>query len=70
MTHAISFFTTPGSDISTIASIVIFTVPGVIIGGQLGPAFIRRVPEQRLIHTLGWLFFAIAGLTVFEAVVL
>lgn len=42
-------------------------IGGVIIGGQLGPAFIRRVPEQRLIRSLGWLFFAIAGLTIFEA---
>jgi hypothetical protein len=68
--HAISFFSTPGSDIGTITSIILFTVPGVIIGGQLGPAFIRQVPEQRLIRSLGWLFFAIAGLTLFEAFVL
>ena len=70
VTHAINFLTAPGSDVSTIASIVLFTVPGVIIGGQLGPAFIRRVPEQRLIRSLGWLFFVIAALTLFEAVVL
>jgi len=46
---------------------VAFTIPGVIIGGQLGPYIVGRIPEQRLIHLLGWLFLAIAVLTVGEA---
>jgi uncharacterized membrane protein YfcA len=68
ISHAIDFFSTPGADTGEILSIVVFTIPGVIIGGQLGPNVVGRIPEQRLIHTLGWLFLGIALLTVGEAV--
>lgn len=67
--HAIGFFSDPASDVAVIRSILMFTIPGVLIGGQLGPVLVGKFPERRLIHTLGWLFLAIAVLTVFEAVV-
>ena len=69
ISHAIDFATTPGADTGEILSIVAFTIPGVTIGGQLGPYVVGRIPEQRLIHLLGWLFLAIAVLTVGEALI-
>lgn len=66
VTHAVGFITNPSADAGAIMSIIVFTIPGVLIGGQLGPALVGRIPEQRLIHGLGWLFFAIAALTLFE----
>lgn len=68
VTHAIDFLSRPDADTAEITSILFFTVPGVLIGGQLGPRVVGRLPEQTLIRTLGWLFLGIAALTAFEAV--
>jgi uncharacterized membrane protein YfcA len=67
ITHAIGFVANPSSDTGTILSVIVFTIPGVIIGGQLGPAIVGKIPEQRLIRSLGWLFFAVSALTLYEA---
>lgn len=67
ITHAISFITNPAADTATIVAIIAFTIPGVIIGGQLGPLIVGKVPEQRLIRSIGWLFFVVSALTLFEA---
>ncbi len=63
-THAIEFLSNPDADVALIASILIFTVPGVLIGGQLGPRTIALVKEMTLIRSIGWLFVCIAALTV------
>lgn len=68
VTHAVGFLTNPDADFATIASVIVFTIPGVLIGGQLGPALVGTIPEQRLIRGLGWLFLAIAAITLTEAV--
>lgn len=65
--HLIDFVQTGGDAITTVRNIVIFTVPGVVIGGQLGPVVTRRVPERTLIRSLGWLFLSIALVTLGEA---
>ena len=65
--HAFDFVANPDADYVEIMSILIFTVPGAVIGGQLGPKLVGRLPEQTLIRTLGWLFLLIAALTLFEA---
>lgn len=67
VTHAIGFLTNPDADYETIASIIVFTIPGVLIGGQLGPKLVGTVPEQKLIRGLGWLFLVIAAITLVEA---
>jgi uncharacterized membrane protein YfcA len=41
----------------------------VAIAGQLGPKITGRVPERTLIRSLGWLFVAVALITLTEAVV-
>jgi hypothetical protein len=67
ITHLVEFASAGGDALSTVASIVVFTVPGVIIGGQIGPQIARRVPEQRLVRSLGWLFLLIGVITLVEA---
>ncbi|MEE8330702.1 MAG: sulfite exporter TauE/SafE family protein [Acidimicrobiia bacterium] len=67
VTHLIDFVQTGGDAITTVRNIVIFTVPGVIVGGQLGPVVTRRVSERTLIRSLGWLFLFIAIVTLGEA---
>jgi len=67
VTHLVNFIQTPDADTALIASIVVFTIPGVIIGGQLGPQITGRVPERTLIRSIGWLFIAVAAITIWEA---
>ncbi len=67
VTHLINFLQTPDADFALIASLVVFTIPGVIIGGQLGPRITGRIPERTLIRSIGWLFIAVAAITLWEA---
>lgn len=66
VTHMVGFLQEDASTIDTVLSIVIFTVPGVLIGGQLGPQITSRVPEKTLLRSLGWLFALVAVLTLGE----
>ena len=66
VTHFIEFATGDETPFDQIISIITFTIPGVIIGGQLGPLVVARIPEQRLVRTLGWLFLIVAALTLAE----
>lgn len=69
VTHIAGFVSEGGAVINTVLSIVVFTVPGVLIGGQLGPQLSRRVAERTLIRWLGWLFVGVAMITLGEVVV-
>jgi uncharacterized membrane protein YfcA len=58
-----------GSDIlTTVFSIVIFTVPGVIIGAQFGSYVGERLPQRVMERTLGILFILVALATLGEAI--
>lgn len=65
-THAVDFLREGGDVLDTVISLVIFTIPGVVIGGQLGPQLLRRVPGDKMIRLLGWLFLAVSALTLYE----
>ncbi len=67
LTHLVDFMNGGGQEIDTVVRLVVFTVPGVIIGGQLGPQLSKRVKEVPLIHGLGWLFMVVALVTLIEA---
>lgn len=69
VTHLLGFVAEGGSSLNTVFSIVVFTVPGVIIGGQLAPMLSQRVRGDALIHLLGWLFLAVAVITLGEVVI-
>lgn len=53
--------------LATMGNLLLFTVPGVVIGAQLGPAVARRVPDRVMEIFLGCLFTVTAGLLLFEA---
>ena len=67
-THLAGFIQEGPTTMDQVVAIVSFTVPGVVIGGQLGPEITKRVPEKTLIKSLGWLFIAVALVTLAEAV--
>jgi uncharacterized membrane protein YfcA len=48
-------------------NLLLFTVPGVIIGAQLGPAVAKRVSDRAMEIGLGGLFIVTAALLLVEA---
>ncbi|MGR3218724.1 MAG: sulfite exporter TauE/SafE family protein [Candidatus Anammoxibacter sp.] len=60
--HFIKFVQTGGETLNTVLSLVIFTVPGVIIGGQLGPLVASRISQHNLERGLAILFIIVAVL--------
>ncbi len=66
--HLVQFVQTGGEELSAVLSIVVFTVPGVILGGQLGSMVAIRIPQHTLVRTLGIVFVLIAALTLGEVV--
>ena len=66
--HLIRSALADGPQLSTMLSPVIFTIPGVIVGGQLGPWIISRVPQRALERGLHILLLLFATLTLAEAV--
>jgi uncharacterized membrane protein YfcA len=53
--------------LTTMGNLLLFTVPGVIIGAQLGPELAERVPDRVMEIGLGLLFILTAGLLLIEA---
>ena len=66
--HVAQFFQTGGDTLDTVASIVIFTVPGVIVGAQLGALVAGRISQHTLERGLGVLFTLVAALTLGEVI--
>ena len=64
----IRFALVGGSELRTILSLVFFTIPGVILGGQLGPWVDSRFPQRALQRGLHILLLLVATLTLGEAV--
>jgi len=58
--HFIKFVQTGGETLNTVLNLVIFTVPGVIIGGQLGPLVASRISQHTLERGLAILFIIVA----------
>ena len=66
--HLVQFIRGGGDELQTVFDIVIFTVPGVVLGAQLGAAVASRISQHVLERTLGVLFILIALLTLGEVV--
>ncbi len=64
--HFVNFFRSGGDVLPTVLSIVIFTVPGVVLGGQLGSLVASRIPQKMMERILGALFLVVAALTLGE----
>lgn len=67
--HLVQFIQIGGSELDMVIRIVIFTVPGVIIGGQIGAGLASKISKKILIVSLGFLFLIIAVLTLIEVLV-
>ncbi|MBW2559909.1 MAG: sulfite exporter TauE/SafE family protein [Deltaproteobacteria bacterium] len=67
--HLIRFIEAGGEVLTMVLSIVIFTVPGVILGAQFGSFFAGRIPQGMLLRILGVLFIFIASLTLAEVLI-
>ncbi|MCP4227894.1 MAG: TSUP family transporter [Actinomycetia bacterium] len=67
VTHLFDLLANSSDDLDTVVSLVVFTIPGVIIGGQLGPRVVRRIDGDALIRALGWLFLVVGAITLLEA---
>jgi len=66
--HFIKFAQTGGETLSIVLSLVVFTVPGVIIGGQLGSLVSSRISPHTLERGLAFLFIFVAVLTLGEVI--
>lgn len=64
--HLLAFVQQGPEVLDVVFSLVIFTIPGVIIGGQLGSAVADRIPQNILMRGLGILFVIVAVLTLGE----
>ena len=62
--HLIHFVSAGGDTLGTVLSIVMFTAPGVVIGGQVGPFVATRISQHTLEKTLGVLFVLVALLVL------
>jgi uncharacterized membrane protein YfcA len=64
--HLVQFVNAGPETLALVFSLVIFTIPGVIIGGQLGPSVANRISQHTLERSLGVLFTFVAVLTLGE----
>lgn len=51
-----------------ILNVVLFTIPGVVIGGQLGPALQKRLPEDMMKVGVSILFVLVGGFMLFTLI--
>lgn len=49
-------------------NLALWTIPGAVVGGQLGSYLASRLPSEALGRWLSWLFLAVGGLMVLRAV--
>jgi hypothetical protein len=66
--HFANFARTGGDALTTVVSLALFTVPGVVLGGQLGAHVASRIPQRVMERGMGILFIVVAALTLGEAI--
>jgi hypothetical protein len=66
--HLARFAVAGGEELTAALSLVVFTIPGVVVGGQLGPWVVDRSPQRSLERGLHILLLLVAALTLAEAV--
>jgi uncharacterized membrane protein YfcA len=66
--HFARFLSLGGDELDTVLSIVIFTVPGVILGAQLGSKVANRISPEVFERVLGIPFILVATLTLGEVI--
>ncbi len=66
--HAVRFVQTDTAALGTVVSLLIFTIPGVVIGGQLGSAVASRIPQRVLERSMGVLFVLVGALMLADVI--
>ena len=64
--HLARFALGGGQDLRTVLSLVAFAIPGMVVGGQLGPWVVDRFSQQGLEQGLHILLLLVAALTLVE----
>lgn len=62
--HLLVFVQSGNETFLTVLRLTLFTVPGVMLGGQIGPLMVARIPQRILEIGLGFLFIFVAALTL------
>ncbi|MFB6232323.1 MAG: sulfite exporter TauE/SafE family protein [Salinibacter sp.] len=65
--HVVQLMQNGPDKLTTMGNLLLFTVPGVIIGAQFGPALAERVPDRWMEIGLGILLTITAALLIAEA---
>ena len=60
ISHIATFIEAGGASLYQLLSLLLFTVPGVLIGGQIGPRLTERIPERVLSLGMGVLFMLVS----------
>ena len=66
--HFYEFAKEGGEVLNQVINVVIFTIPGVIVGGQIGPALQKVLPEDMMKVSISVMFFII-GIFMFVTIV-
>ncbi len=64
--HLIQFVQSGSETMQIVSNLVIFTVPGVVIGGQMGSLVSSRISQKVLERSMGVLFILVAAFTLGE----
>lgn len=65
--YAVHFVRSGGDVLTQVQSLVVYTVPGVIIGGQLGPLLAARLDTHKVERLLAIIFIAVGIITLWTA---
>jgi len=61
--HLLRFIQAGPETVSTVLNVVVFTVPGVLIGAQLGSLVSSKLPQKIIVRIISFLFLIVAGIT-------
>lgn len=67
--HALKFVLSGGDSLGTVLQLVVITIPGVLIGGQVGSSVASRIPQNLLERALGTLFIMVALLMLSDVLI-
>ena len=54
--------------VNEIVNVIIYTIPGVIIGGQIGPALQKKLPEDIMKMSVSILFVLVGGFMLYTLI--